>query len=111
MDLEAIVSCLADDVCYHNMPTKPLHGRDAVRDYLAKAWIFQQVDWQMRHIAVTDNVVLTERVDTFVINGCAVTLPVMGAFEVTDGKIDAWRDYFDLASYRAQLDAAASNDS
>ena len=49
------------------------------------------------HLAVRDNVVLTERVDTFTIGGTVAPLPVMGTFEIRDGKICAWRDYFDMA--------------
>jgi limonene-1,2-epoxide hydrolase len=45
------------------------------------------------HLAVRDNVVLTERIDTFTIGA---PLPVMGTFEVRDGQISAWRDYFDM---------------
>ena len=41
--------------------------------------------------------VLTERVDTFTIGGAVAPLPVMGTFEIRDGKICAWRDYFDMA--------------
>jgi limonene-1,2-epoxide hydrolase len=40
--------------------------------------------------------VLTERVDVFEAPGKRIELPVMGAFEVRDGRIAAWRDYFDL---------------
>ena len=32
-------------------------------------------------------------------DGRNVALPVMGAFEVADGTITAWRDYFDPASH------------
>ena len=28
-----------------------------------------------------------------------VSLPVMGVFELADGKITAWRDYFDMAQF------------
>jgi limonene-1,2-epoxide hydrolase len=30
-------------------------------------------------------------------------LPVMGVFEVKDGKIAAWRDYFDAQMFEKQL--------
>jgi limonene-1,2-epoxide hydrolase len=30
----------------------------------------------------------------------------MGTFEVRDGGISAWRDYFDLNQFASQLDAA-----
>lgn len=106
MDLAGIVDALCEDVLYLNVPIGPIHGRDAVEKYLRAAWRFDSVDWQLLNIATSGNVVLTERVDNFTINGSRVALPVMGSFEVRDGQIAAWRDYFDLADYRAQLAAA-----
>ncbi len=106
MDLEAIVAALSDDVHYHNIPLEPIDGRDAVRRYLEGAWQFSECRWTLTHAAAAGDVVLTERVDAFVINGHDVVLPVMGTFEIRDGRIAAWRDYFDLATYRAQLRSA-----
>ncbi len=108
MDFEAIIAALDENVRYHNIPMDPVHGREAVRAYLRGAWRFEEVDWQLVHIAADGDVVLTERVDNFVINGKGVSLPIMGAFHVRDGLIVEWRDYFDLAGYRAQIDAVAS---
>jgi limonene-1,2-epoxide hydrolase len=52
-------------------------------------------------IAAAGNMVLTERIDhIFGPDGKpALSIPVMGAFEVKDGKITAWRDYFDTAGF------------
>jgi hypothetical protein len=36
-----------------------------------------------------------------------IELPVMGTFVVRDGKIAAWRDYFDLNQYMSQLQGAS----
>jgi limonene-1,2-epoxide hydrolase len=47
-------------------------------------------------------VVHTERLDTFVIGDRTVKLPIAGVFEVASGKITAWRDYFDLATWTKQ---------
>jgi len=58
------------------------------------------------HLAVRDDVVLTERVDTFTMGAKVATLPVMGTFEVRDGKISAWRDYFDLGQITEMLSGA-----
>ena len=107
MDFEAIVDLLDENVFYHNIPMEPVEGREAVRAYLRKAWRFEAVDWQMINIASDGNTVLTERIDDFVISGHKVSLPVMGVFEVVGGKITVWRDYFDLAGYKSQLEAAA----
>ena len=45
--------------------------------------------------------VLTERVDHILdADGKpAMSIPVMGIFETQDGKITAWRDYFDTAGF------------
>ena len=106
MDFDAIVAAFTDDIVYHNVPMQPLEGRAAVRKYLEGAWQFERCDWQTLNIAATGNVVLTERIDAFVINGKDVSLPLMGVFEIRDGKIAAWRDYFDLAMYRRELEPA-----
>ena len=39
---------------------------------------------------------LTERTDTFTINGAQAPIAVMGTFDLRDGLIVAWRDYFDM---------------
>ena len=46
----------------------------------------------MRNIASDGPVVLTEQVDVFKLPDKSIELPVMGTFEVRDGKIAAWRD-------------------
>ena len=46
---------------------------------------------------------MNERVDTIVMADREVVLPVCGIFELTpDGKIAAWRDYFDAAQFAGQ---------
>lgn len=54
-------------------------------------------------IAAVGNKVLTERIDTMLDAAGRVLLPaaVAGIFEVADGKIAAWRDYFDSAGAMA----------
>ena len=46
---------------------------------------------------------MTERVDVFSLPGKTFELPVMGAFEVSDGKINAWRDYFDINQFTSRM--------
>ena len=108
MDFDAVIDGLAQDIYYHNMPMEPVVGIDGVREYLRSAWTFSECHWELVNIAVANETVLTERVDAFVINGRSVVLPLMGVFEVHNGKITVWRDYFDLADYRTQLQAAVA---
>ena len=49
--------------------------------------------------------VFTERVDRFRIMGKQVALPVAGVFEIRNGKIAAWRDYFDMQTWMKQSGA------
>lgn len=51
-------------------------------------------------IAETGNKVLTHRTDWILDDSgkAVMEVPVMGIFEIADGKIAAWRDYFDTNS-------------
>jgi limonene-1,2-epoxide hydrolase len=59
--------------------------------------------WEVRHIVADGDVVLTERVDHFAVGETHVSVPCMGVFELRNGKITAWRDYWDLGKFEDQL--------
>ncbi|MEK7794866.1 MAG: limonene-1,2-epoxide hydrolase family protein [Candidatus Hydrogenedentota bacterium] len=102
-DIDAIMSFFTVDAVYHNMPTGPVKGTEAVRNVISMfIQPAEEVKWEILNIAQVGNTVLTERLDNFVIKGKPVALPVMGAFEMRDGKIAAWRDYFDFATWQKQ---------
>ncbi|MFV0643245.1 MAG: limonene-1,2-epoxide hydrolase family protein [Sphingomonadaceae bacterium] len=101
-DMLAILSMLSSDILYCNGPLPPLSGKQQVTRYLRQAGPFEKVKWDVLHIACTGDTVLTERVDIIVKNGRTISLPIMGAFQVKNGLIREWRDYFDLDSYRKQ---------
>jgi limonene-1,2-epoxide hydrolase len=67
--------------------------------------MFESLVVENLHVAATGNVVLTERIDTMKLGDAVAPLPVMGAFEVRDGKIAAWRDYFDLGQITKMLES------
>jgi limonene-1,2-epoxide hydrolase len=103
-DAEAIRPLLADAVVYHNMPMDPIVGIDEAVGFINGFFgMFDSLVIETLHLAVIGTVVLTERVDTFTLGDIVVPLPVMGTFEVRDGKISAWRDYFDMAQITAML--------
>lgn len=108
-DIDAVVGHLHPDVRYHNIPLEPILGRESVRAYLRSIGAFDWVDWQLLAIAESGSQVLTERVDRFSLRGREVSLPLMGIFEVEQGLIRGWRDYFDLAGYRRQLAGAPAS--
>jgi limonene-1,2-epoxide hydrolase len=97
-DAEALRQYFTDDVVYHNIPMDPCVGIDATIAFIDGFFgMCDSMTIETTHLAVRDNVVLTERIDTFTVEGKAVPLPVMGTFEIRDGKVCGWRDYFDMA--------------
>lgn len=105
-DVEAVMAFFTPDAVYHNMPMPPAQGTDAIRNVIAMfVTPADRIEWRILAIAQTGHTVLTERDDRFEMGGRAVALPVMGAFEVEAGRIVAWRDYFDMATWQGQLGA------
>lgn len=97
-DPQVLRSFFSDDVVYHNMPLDPAEGIEAAMAVIDMfVSMAEAVEFEVHHLACDGNTVLTERTDHFTIKGRRASLPVMGAFHVTDGKITAWRDYFDMA--------------
>ncbi len=102
-DIPKIVEFFTDDAVYHNMPIQPVQGKDAIKGVIEQFLAsFEGCDWEVLRIAASGDVVLTERIDRF-FGEKSVELPVMGAFEIRDGKIAAWRDYFDLQAWTKQM--------
>jgi limonene-1,2-epoxide hydrolase len=103
-DLDRAVSLLSEDIVYQNVPFPADHGKAAVLRTLKGFGRFvPKFDVRIKNIAARNGVVLTERVD--VLSGPLVHLEiwVCGTFEVNEGRITLWRDYFDLASATTQL--------
>ena len=102
-DIAELLGYFADDAVYHNMPLAPATGKDAIREILN---LFvppaTAIAFDMLHVASAGPVVFTERVDRFTIAGKEIALPVAGIFEIRDGQIAAWRDYFDFATWQRQ---------
>lgn len=107
MDWDKVTAMVTEDCIYHNIPMEPVRGPEGVRAVIDMLEGLTSVNWQTLNIAENGNVVLTERIDDFVMGGRQLSLPVMGTFEVRDGKISAWRDYFDLTSWVNQVSGEA----
>ncbi|MGQ0804924.1 MAG: limonene-1,2-epoxide hydrolase family protein [Actinomycetota bacterium] len=103
-DLDALMAFFTDDAVYHNIPVDPVNGVDAIRSTIAGfTQGVEKIEFRVDNIAADGNVVMTERVDVFHLPGRTIELPVMGTFEVKDGKIAAWRDYFDMQQFMSQM--------
>jgi limonene-1,2-epoxide hydrolase len=72
----------------------------AIKEFIAGFTAgFDGIDFQVHRQIGDGNIVMNERTDIMRRKGGGeIPLPVTGVFEVVDGKIAAWRDYFDLAT-------------
>lgn len=95
-DVDEIISHFADDATFNIGPDWPkVSGRDAIHDLLKNFFAGGTcIELEILHLAVDGNVVLMERTDYWSIGGQKMSWPVMGAYEVRDDKITAWREYF-----------------
>jgi limonene-1,2-epoxide hydrolase len=103
-----LAAFFTDDAVYHNIPLAPVTGRDAIAETIA-SFIrpgppgIESIDFRLVNIAANGPVVMTERVDVFRISDRSFELPVMGTFEVSEGRISAWRDYFDMNQFTTRM--------
>lgn len=107
LDLEKILAFFTPDAVYANAPIESAHGVAAIRAMLLPfVSMTDKAEWTVLSIAsARPGMVLTERIDRFHIGDRWVEMPVMGAFELVEEKISAWRDYWDLGRYTSQLPA------
>lgn len=103
-DPDEFAGYFTEDAAWWNSPWPPVQGRQAIRETLRRgAAQMKALPWTILHIVADGDVVITERVDAFLVGGTEVRVPCMGIFELRGGKIAAWRDYWDLKSFEAQL--------
>ena len=104
-DVESAVTLMADDCVYDNVPMAAVVGARAVADVLGPMISScQEVDWVVHRQVAQGDLVMNERLDRFSIGGRWVEVPVCGVWQVVDGRIRLWRDYFDLATFRSQME-------
>lgn len=106
-DAAKLIEYFADDTMYQNMPLPPAYGRDAVEQTLAGLFTVMSIDAvETFHIGSSNGLVYAERVDVLraLSTGKSYPLPILGVFQVADGKITGWRDYFDLREFEEAVD-------
>lgn len=105
-DLDSALALVAPDCEYDNVPMMKVHGPEAMRGILGPMFArCHEISWPIHRQSASGNVVFNERTDKFRMDHGWVELPVNGVWEVVDGKITLWRDYFDLQSYLKQFPA------
>jgi limonene-1,2-epoxide hydrolase len=102
-ELDAAATMVSNDFEYDNVPMGKAFGPDGLRSTLTGFFsMCTGIEWiivrQTSTGDLTHGTVLNEREDRFEMHGRWVTLPVAGVFEIRDGMIVLWRDYFDRAT-------------
>ena len=107
-DAKKLASYFAADGVYHNIPMEPIKGRDTIEATIAGFMgMADQIRFDTIHLVADGPIVMTERLDHFIGAERTISLPVVGVFEVNDGLITAWRDYFDLNQFMSQMPGGA----
>jgi limonene-1,2-epoxide hydrolase len=98
--IDDATAVLTPDIVWHNVSLPKIRGISTVSKVLRKMgdppWGFEVV---IHNIAGDGNVVLTERTDVLIWRRLRIEFWVCGTFELRDGKIAVWRDYFDNANF------------
>lgn len=102
MDFDKAFRLMAPDIVYQNTGFPDAVGHDAVRKTLASLLDKSTPLTSVIHAVAenADGVVMTERTDTMHLPKGPLSFPVMGAFDVRDGLITGWRDYFDASLFK-----------
>jgi limonene-1,2-epoxide hydrolase len=105
--IDEIVAHLDDNVEFRNMPDpKPIRGRKDAKAFLEPFFrkdpliVPFSFKTELKHVVANGADVMLDRVDTFVIAGKTWQVPVATYFEVKNGKITVWKDYFDQAQFQ-----------
>jgi len=100
LDAARLVDFFTEDGTYHNMMLDPVSGRENLLGLIGGflgSWT--ATEWDLLNIASNGNIVFAERLDRTRAGDKTCNLPCCGVFEMQDGKIKVWRDYFDIGTY------------
>lgn len=105
-NIDKIMSYFNSDAIYTNIPIDPpSSGLDEIRATInGFVNMASEIEFIVHHQAeAPTGAIMNERLDRFLINDKWVEIPVMGIFELNNGKISEWRDYFDMAQFSEQM--------
>ena len=96
-DYDGAAAVLDQNVTYQNVGYPTIRGRArAVKLFRGLQRPNLGFEAKIHRIAVNGASVLTERTDVLVIGPVRMQFWVCGVFEVHNGRITLWRDYFDM---------------
>ena len=95
-DLEAAEAALDDNLVYENVGLPTIRGRARAIKLFRQMEGRAGFEVKIHRIAADGAAVLTERTDALIFGPLRLQFWVCGVFEVHDGRITLWRDYFDF---------------
>lgn len=102
-DYARALPLIAEGCEYTNIPMGTVRGPEGVRGLLEPFFApTLENEFIVRRQVADGPLVFVERLDRHRLADKWVELPVTGVFEVRDGQIAVWRDYFDAATILSQ---------
>jgi limonene-1,2-epoxide hydrolase len=98
-DIDGAGAVLDDNLVYENVGFPTIRGRARAMKLFRGMEGRARFEVKTHRIAVNGSTVLTERTDALVFGPVRLQFWVCGVFEVTDGRITLWRDYFDMFDF------------
>jgi limonene-1,2-epoxide hydrolase len=95
-DTDGVGAVLDDNLVYQNVGFPTIRGRARAMKLFRAMEGRLGFEVKIHRIAVNGSTVLTERTDVLAFGPVRVQFWVCGTFEVHDGRITLWRDYFDM---------------
>jgi limonene-1,2-epoxide hydrolase len=97
-DTDKLVAACTEDAVWHHRPLPPAVGSDGIREFAQRFADVPGGPYEILLQVADDRVVMNERLDRVTVGGQLAELRSCGVFEIEDGRIKAWRDYFDTGS-------------
>jgi limonene-1,2-epoxide hydrolase len=95
-DYETAEAALDDNLVYENVGLPTIHGRRRAMQLFRRMEGRAGFEVRIHRVAADGAAVLTERTDALIFGPLRLQFWVCGVFEVHDGRITLWRDYFDF---------------
>ena len=98
-DIDGAGAVLDENLVYENVGFPTIRGRARAMKLFRGMQGRARFEVKTHRIAVNGSTVLTERTDALVFGPVRLQFWVCGVFEVRDGRITLWRDYFDMFDF------------
>jgi limonene-1,2-epoxide hydrolase len=98
-DVDEVLDFFTEDAVWHPMPYKnPAVGKPALRQAISEWLRGTEQLGVVIHVQISDGkIVMHERTDRFILKGQEHAMPIAAVFEIENGRIAAWREYFDMS--------------